>query len=653
MGRAAVVLASLLGAAALALGVMPTLTRDRAVSLGPAVVVNAPGVIKAHNSPTVVRNPRRETNLVVVHRLDRPGFSAELQSSDDEGRSWVPTDLPLPDGLDRPFAPDAAFGPDGTLYVSYVNLTGSGNVPDNLWLARSSDGGRTLSEPVRVTGKLAFQARLMVAADGTVHLTWLQAEEVGVLRLSGAPAPIVAVRSEDGGRTFSPPVEVSDPDRPRVGAASAVEDSRGSLVVLYQDFRDDRRDFENLEGPPWDHPFALVVTRSVDGGRTFSRGVEVDAGLVATRRFLVFLPEFPSLAASSDGSLYVAWADGRAGDDDVFLARSRDGGLSWSGPVRVNDNRRADGTSQYLPRVAVAPDGRVDVVFYDRRNDPTDIRNEVYLAYSRDGGETFRNLRISPTSFDSRVGPSPGGSIGPDLGSRLALTSMNGRAVAAWTDTTQGNDATGRQDIALRSTRLPAAPSGDAGRLALAAGLLVAGGTVLGADARSRRRRPPAPVPDGAASERHPVAAGGRSGGEPGRLAAAGAGTGVWAILPVISGPALNTATRVEIADHLLPSIVVLAAVVATIRGRRSRTILLATGFAVSLAGLWMTLTHVPLLAQALGDEVTWSAALYHVAPGVAVLALGMAWLKEWFPPERSEVAADSARDPEATTTTP
>ncbi|MFP5378077.1 MAG: sialidase family protein, partial [Acidimicrobiia bacterium] len=328
------------------------------------------------------------------------------------------------------------------------NLEGNGNVPANLWLASSKDGGRTLSAPVRVAGPLTFQARLAVDAANRVHLTWLQANEVALLRVVGGPNPVVAVHSTDGGRTFSDPVVVSDPGRERVGAATPVVDSGGDLVVLYQDYKGDRRDFEFLEGPPWEEPFALVVTRSEDAGRTFSPGVEVDAGLVPTRRFLVFLPEFPSLAAGPDGVLYAAWADGRNGDEDVFLRRSDDGGRSWAGPVRVNDNAVGDGTSQYLPRVAVAPGGRVDVLYLDRRRDPDDVMTEARLATSDDGGARFDGVVVSSRAFDSRVGPLIDPAIPIDFGSRLGLVSDDGGLVAAWTDTRLGTEDSGRQDIA-------------------------------------------------------------------------------------------------------------------------------------------------------------------------------------------------------------
>ena len=478
---------------------------------GPNEIVNAEKPIDAHNSPTLAVNPRRPENVALTYRVDRPAFSAVLEWSTDGGDTWTPTALPLPAGVDRPFAPDVAFGPDGTLYVTYVNLVGDGNVPDNLWLAKSADGGRSLSPPVRVAGRFTFGARLAVGPDGTIYATWLQAEEVGFLRLAGNPAPIVASRSTDGGQTFSAPVPVSDASRIRVGTASPVIDSRGDLVILYQDFKEDRRDFEFLEGPAWDEPFALVLTRSTDRGQTFSAGTEVDAGLLPDKRILIFLAEFPSIAAGPDDRLYVSWADARNGDEDVFLRTSTDGGGTWSEPARVNDNPVEDGTAQYLPRVAVAPSGRVDVLYLDRGGDAEDVMTETALARSTDGGRTFSHVTVSSEAFDSTVGPFVEARLPIDFGSRIALVSSDDESLAAWTDSRYGDEGTGRQDIiaahvAERSSgALAWVLAGTLGLLAILA--------AIGA-LESGRRGPERPIRAGGAGPR--PAEGKEQGGGPG-----------------------------------------------------------------------------------------------------------------------------------------
>lgn len=464
------ILAVSFGAAGL-VGVALRAAADEDAEVSGNRLVNKAGLIEAHNSPSLARDPRAPDRVVASHRIDRPGFSAVLNWSADGGRSWKGTALPLPPGLDRPYAPDVAFGPDGTLYVTYVNLQGSGNVPANLWLSKSSDGGRTLSPPVRIAGKLAFQARVAVDRAGTVVVTWLQGRDVALLQLVGPPSPIVTSRSSDGGRSFSPPIRVSDPNRPLVGAASPVIDSDGQLVILYEDFKGDRRDFQNLEGPPAEQPFALVVTRPVSRS-AFSKGVELEKGVVATRRFLVFVPEFPSLAAGPDDTLYVAWSDGRNGDEDVFLRRSDDGGRTWSSATRVNDNPKGDDTSQFLPRVDVSPNGRVDVLYLDRRRDKKNVLTDATLASSNDDGRSFRNARLSSKSFDSHVGASAAPKFPVDFGSRLGLASSDGHSLAAWTDTRQGTTDTGRQDIFATAYEFPEARGGLA-RLPVIGALLV------------------------------------------------------------------------------------------------------------------------------------------------------------------------------------
>ncbi|MGH9157561.1 MAG: sialidase family protein [Acidimicrobiales bacterium] len=422
--------------------------KDRSIEVGQNRFVNPPGLIDGNNSPSVARNPIRPTNVVVSHRVDVPRFSAAIEWSENNGTTWTPTALPLPEGRDRPFGPDLAFGPDGTLYVTYVNLEGTGNRPQTLWLSSSNDGGRTLSPPVEVAGRLSFQAKVTVDPRGTVFVTWLAVHDVAPLAIVDGDNPVVVARSVDGGRTFSAPVRVSDPARQRVGAASPVIDGDGNLVLLYQDFKGDRLDFESLDGPVFDQPFTLVVTRSIDQGQTFDAGVEVDTGLLPLSRFLIFLPEFPSMAAGPGSELYVSWADGRHGDNDVFLRRSGDGGRTWGPLKRVNDNLQGDGTAQYVPRVDVAPDGRVDVLYLDRRQDPTNLLANAYLATSDDGGDSFQSFVVSSRAFDSQVGFSANPRLEPDFGSRLGLSSLDDEALAVWTDSRFGTQDTGRQDIA-------------------------------------------------------------------------------------------------------------------------------------------------------------------------------------------------------------
>jgi hypothetical protein len=99
------------------------------------------------------------------------------------------------------------------------------------------------------------------------------------------------------------------------------------------------------------------------------------------------------------GSVYICWADQRNGehDTDIFFTYSRDGGNTWGPEIRVNKD--GPGKQQFFPWMAVdQANGHIHIVFYDRRDSP-DNHTDVWLATSRDGGLTWENERISATPF--------------------------------------------------------------------------------------------------------------------------------------------------------------------------------------------------------------------------------------------------------------
>ena len=151
--------------------------------------------------------------------------------------------------------------------------------------------------------------------------------------------------------------------------------------------------------------------------------------------------------------------------------------------VRVNDDVKGDGRHQYLPRLSVAPSGRLDVIFYDRRDDPENMRNHVYYTYSTDGGRTFAaNHRLTSQSFYSDTGSGYPTRLARGLiefGGRIALLSSGSGAVAAWTDTRLVPRFLAHQDIfatrveaSNRATLSPEARRGLAGAVVACLALL-------------------------------------------------------------------------------------------------------------------------------------------------------------------------------------
>jgi len=458
-------------------------------------VAGDPMRLDQNNSPSLARSPVAPARLAVANRIDNPLFSCALHVSADGGASWQPSAIPFPAGEEDPprcFAPDVAFAADGTLHVLFVTLYGLGNRPHAVWLASSKDGGKTLSTPTKVLGPLAFQARL--AADPTrpkrLYLTWLQAADTGNLSFPSTGNPINLIRSDDAGASWTDPVRVTPAARERVVAPSLRVGPDGPFLS-YLDLGDDRLDYHGGHGGrgglAYGGTWSLVLARSTDEGRTWKEAVVAD-DLVPIERIVVFLPPTPALAVDPGGKrVYLAFHDAKLGDADVWLWASGDGGRTFA-RHRVNDTRVGDGRAQYLPQLALAGDGRLDVVYYDRRSDPHDVRNGVSEQSSFDGGRSFTpHVAVADRSFDSRIGFGSERDMA-DLGSRLALASGPHASLAVWTDTRAGTDASGKQDLAQGVVGIQA---GSHWRLRLRLVALVLLAAALCIVVRVARRTPP------------------------------------------------------------------------------------------------------------------------------------------------------------------
>ena len=411
--------------------------------------VNAdrPG-INAHNSPSVAVDPAAPATVVLADRIDTPRFSCSVSISTTGGDSWKPLTLPLPVDAPNCHQPDVAFGAGGRLLVLFTATGGRFNQPVGVWLQRF-DGETPAGPAVRVAPAEAFHARMAVDGD-RIWVTWVQVDGAAEkpLGFGTTPAPLRLARSVDGGATFAAPATVSEGRRVVQPSPLVIGGQR--VVVGALDLAGDFDDYEARHGgqggAPSEERWRVVSFASADAGATFGPPVTVAGDLVAPARIIVNLAPAPSFAAdpSQDGRMYAAWDAGRGDGRNVFVARSDDAGGAWLAPVAVSTAPRG----QFLPTVAVSPEGRVDVLFYDREDDPEDVRAQVTMASSSNEGRSFRTATVSDAPFDSRIGFGSLQGI-PVLGSRLAVHAGTDRALAFWADTSRGTIDDNVQDLAV------------------------------------------------------------------------------------------------------------------------------------------------------------------------------------------------------------
>ncbi len=314
-----------------------------------------------------------DTLMAGWNQFTGSGLVMGVGRSIDRAQSWTWDQL---GGHTTMSDPGVKAGGAGRWYFSYIATGGSGGSDYEVYVRRSVDDGATWQSPVAVTANTTFDDKAYLDADGDdVVVAWAD--------FSFSPAKVRVASSTDGGLSFGNDTVLANSSVGGNGACPVIADD-GTWYVFW---RDSFQDF-------------LWVSSSTDQGASWSS----DSAIVAMNPLPNPLPgesfriiNLPSAAADPlTGDLVVVWNDQLFGDPDILSIRSTDGGANWSAPVRVNDD--AGGEDQFFPWVAIDESGVVHVVWYDQRQNGSDI--DVYLAHSLDGGVSYEpNVRITGASF--------------------------------------------------------------------------------------------------------------------------------------------------------------------------------------------------------------------------------------------------------------
>jgi BNR/Asp-box repeat len=330
--------------------------------------------------------------------LDEGCRSLTSTVSFNGGRSWHETLLP---GLtvasggsyERTSDPWVTFGPGGRAYFVALGFNET-NPQNGVYVSASDDGGATWGDPVAVhSGTQLFDDKEAIVVDarddspykGRVYVgwDWIDASE---------QQPEQIAYSDDGGRTFTPPIQVTNQGF-SIGIVPLI--GPGGIVHAV---------WLNYGNQITGNQITMRAAHSTDGGRSWSVPVEISqvaaVGISGSRTGA----GIPSAAIDPrSGALYVVWQDARftPGTDQTVLSRSTDGGETWSAPQRVSDG--PGGSPNFTPAVAVSPEGWVGVSYYSLRNGPSGVLVDEYLALSKNQGVKFaKSLRVSPASWDLR-----------------------------------------------------------------------------------------------------------------------------------------------------------------------------------------------------------------------------------------------------------
>jgi hypothetical protein len=295
-----------------------------------------------------------------------------------------------------------------SLYAVWYDVR-SGNA--DVYFAKSTDGGRTFGPNKKVnddtTTSVQYKPGIGVDGDGIIYVAWRDGRK--------GNADIFFARSTDDGKTFSRNIQLND-DRGLAyqGNPTLAVGPKGVVAVAWSDARNEKDD--------------IYMTVSRDQGRTFSanRRVNDDPETPAHSH--------PSVAVDGQGTIYAAWEDYRNDNSDIYLAKSLDGGATFTPNRKVNDDTGS--APQISPSLALGPSGEIVVAWADFRNSPVTLPPPHAAASEAMGGVAAGKRRHLPgpkprrrenlfpecpvkrrygkrgPGFSESVGQSPGGDRG-------------------------------------------------------------------------------------------------------------------------------------------------------------------------------------------------------------------------------------------------
>lgn len=416
----------------------------------------------------------------------RGNMSVLLAQSDDLGESWETTVVRDARGLEdtnvennRPVsgvAVDSTSGSEDIVYVSWRgNYPGmQPQVASRPMVAVSTDGGATFGEPIDA-------AQSYFDDNPDVIDEFLESRPTTVPPTTAAPTPTTAA----GGQASPPRAEPDARGNFGGGNPQIVVARDGTLYVLWAQAT------ANLTPRP---PVPLYISRSTDRGETFETFEVSGASSFYGGPVMQW-----SAVGGELGTLHVVYEDKldqTQGDRDIYHRRSTDGGETWTNATILNDDDPSLLIGQFIPNLSVAPNGRIDVAWWDFRDDPGLYVNDVYYTYSSDNGVTWSpNIRLTDRSIDRTIGP---WSNNFDMRQPPGLASTDAFLVTAWDDTRNGDEIGQAQDIYVGAAQFERIGGGtsNAAKYALAAVLgLLAVGVVLLVVGLLVRRRPGLPPP--------------------------------------------------------------------------------------------------------------------------------------------------------------
>ncbi|MDG2335062.1 MAG: sialidase family protein [Myxococcota bacterium] len=161
-------------------------------------------------------------------------------------------------------------------------------------------------------------------------------------------------------------------------------DRSGNWIAVWASFED----LDGLAGPDRD----ILVARSSDNGGSWSAPTLLNSNGTGD----LGSDDLPQLATDEAGNWVAVWRSdedlaGAGSDEDIFVATSTNGGLTWTAPAVLNNNGNTDSGADGNPRIATNGTGRWIVVWDSTENlaGTAQADADIFVATSADNGASW------------------------------------------------------------------------------------------------------------------------------------------------------------------------------------------------------------------------------------------------------------------------
>jgi len=267
--------------------------------------------------------------------------------------------------------------PHGDLFCVWSDNSSGG--AENVYVSRSTDGGRSWSSPFRLNDNFYSEASCpSITSDdsGNLYVAWLTGPDSSKI--------FFTCSRNNGNRWLVPNVRVDDGTASSKRSPDITVDQQENLFVVWCD---------NRRG----NCFDVFSSSSSSWGLSWSGpDVMVNDGAAASFR------GHPAITAWGDGQVGVIWADDReAGEVDIYFAHSGDSGRTFSTPnLRVNSEVPGDKLSPDI----VYHDGTIYVVYSNRTGE---VNGDIYFNRATDLGHTWLEAEVMVNAAGDNHAVSP------------------------------------------------------------------------------------------------------------------------------------------------------------------------------------------------------------------------------------------------------